>query len=204
MGSILAVISGFIIFVISRLGYSGVVLLMAIESVNIPLPSEVIMPFSGYLVFQGQFNLWWVGLFGALGCLVGSVLSYWLGYYGGRPIIEKYGKFILISHRDLDRAERWFDKYGEEAVFIARLLPIIRTYISFPAGVTEMDFKKFSVYSFLGSLPWCLALAYLGLKSGENWEVLRKYFHSFDWIIGILLVAGVIWWVIRHRKHRKL
>ncbi len=203
VGKILAVASAFIIMVISRLGYSGIVLLMAVESANIPLPSEIIMPFSGYLVFEGQFSLWWVGFYGALGCLVGSVLSYWLGYYGGRPLIEKYGKYILISHHDLDLVDRWFKKYGDATVFIARLLPVVRTYISFPAGISKMNFVRFSLYSFLGSLPWCLVLAWLGLKLGENWEGLRKYFHGFDWVIGVLILAGLAWWIWRHVKNSK-
>jgi len=200
VGHFLALISGFIILVISKLGYGGIVFLMAIESANIPLPSEIIMPFSGFLVWQGHFNLFWVGFFGALGCLVGSVLSYWLGYYGGRPLIEKYGKYILISHHDLDLADRWFKKYGEATVFFSRLLPIIRTYISFPAGISKMDFQRFSFYTFFGSLPWCLLLAYFGLKLGENWEGLRKYFHGLDWVVGGLIILGIIWWIWRHIK----
>ena len=203
VGKILVAASAFIIMVISCLGYGWFVLLMSIELANIPLPSEIIMPFSGYLVFQGQFNLWWVGFFGAVGCLVGSVLSYWLGYYGGRPLIEKYGKYILISHHDLNLADRWFKKYGDATAFFSRLLPIVRTYISFPAGIAKMDFKRFSIYTFLGSLPWCLLLAWIGLKLGDNWETLKKYFHGFDWVIGVLILAGIAWWVWRHVKNRK-
>ena len=194
--------AGWIIYVISSLGYGGIVLLMAIESANIPLPSEIIMPFSGFLIAQGQFNLWWVGLAGAVGCLVGSVLSYFLGAWGGRPLIEKYGKYILISHHDLDLADRWFNKYGEITVFFARLLPVIRTFISFPAGISRMNFWKFSLYSFLGSLPWSLALAYIGQRMGENWETLRKYFHGADWIILGLIFIGIVWWVWRHLKQK--
>jgi len=199
---ILAAVSGFIIIMISRGSYAGILLLMAIESANIPLPSEIIMPFSGYLVWLGQFNIWWAAFFGAFGCLVGSIVSYALGFYGGRPLIEKFGKYILFSHRDLDRAERWFDKHGEVTVFFSRLLPIVRTYISFPAGVAEMNIKKFSVYTFLGSFGWCLALAYLGLKLGQSWESLRKYFHGLDWLILALIVAGIIYWIARHLNHR--
>jgi len=195
-------VAGWIIYVISSLGYGGIVLLMAIESANIPLPSEIIMPFSGFLIAQGQFNLWWVGLAGAVGCLVGSVLSYFLGAWGGRPLIEKYGKYILISHHDLDLADRWFNKYGEITVFFARLLPVIRTFISFPAGISRMNFWKFSLYSFLGSLPWSLALAYIGQRMGENWETLRKYFHGADWIILGLIFIGIVWWVWRHLKQK--
>ena len=200
---ILAIISGFILTTISKLGYFGVILLMAIESANIPLPSEIIMPFSGYLVFAGRFNLWFVGLAGAFGCLAGSVLSYYIGLYGGRPLIEKFGKYILISHHDLDLADRWFKKYGEATVFFSRLLPVVRTYISFPAGVTKMNFPRFCFYTFCGSLPWGLGLAYLGLRLGENWEGLREYFKKFDILIGIIIIFGIGWYIQRHIKNSK-
>ena len=203
MSAILSAVSHFIIEVVSRAGYAGVAGSMAIESGNIPLPSEVIMPFAGYLVFLGKLNLWWTGFFGAVGCLVGSVLSYWLGYWGGRPLIEKYGKYVLISRHDLNLADKWFRRFGEEIVFVGRLLPIIRTYISFPAGIAKMNFAKFSLYSFLGSLPWCLFLAWLGLKLGENWEKLRTYFHGLDWVIGVLILIGIIWWIWRHIRQSK-
>jgi len=200
---ILGAISTWIMGVISTLGYVGVGLLMAIESANIPLPSEVIMPFSGFLVAQGSLNLWLVGLAGAVGCVVGSVFSYWLGKIGGRPLIEKYGKYILISHHDLDLADRWFKNKGEMTVFVGRLLPVIRTFISFPAGIAEMNFPRFVIYSFLGSLPWSLFLAYIGLKMGENWEAIRGYFHGFDWVILGLIVIGIIWYVQRHIKQNR-
>ena len=199
---ILSTIANWIISVISSLGYGGVVLLMAIESANIPLPSEVIMPFSGFLVAKGELNLWLVGLAGAIGCVVGSVVSYWVGVKGGRPLIEKYGKYILVSHHDLDIADKWFKKHGELTVFVGRLLPVIRTVISFPAGISKMNFPRFVIYSFLGSFPWTLALAYLGQKLGENWENLRGYFHGLDWVILGLIVLGIVWWVFRHLKNR--
>src|SRR3990167_3752792 len=132
---ILASIAGFIIATISALGYGGIILLMAIESANIPLPSEIIMPFAGFLVAGGELNLWLVALAGAVGCVAGSFFSYFLGSWGGRPLIEKYGRWILVSHHDLDLADRWFKKYGEITVFVGRLLPIVRTFISFPAGI---------------------------------------------------------------------
>lgn len=201
---ILSTIANWIMNVISTLNYGGVVLLMAIESANIPLPSEIIMPFSGFLVAKGVMNLYLVGLAGAVGCVVGSVISYWIGAYGGRPLIEKYGKYILISRHDLTLAENWFAKRGDITVFIGRLLPVVRTFISFPAGITRMNFSKFVIYSFLGSLPWSLALAYVGMKMGENWESLRRYFHGADWVILILIIAGIIWWVRRHIKNNKI
>ncbi len=201
--TILSVIANWIMGVISATGYGGIILLMAIESANIPLPSEIIMPFSGFLVAEGTLNLWWTGLAGAIGCVVGSVVSYYIGATGGRKLIEKYGKYILISNHDLDLADRLFKRHGEIIVFVGRLLPVIRTFISFPAGISRMNFNRFVIYSFLGSLPWTLALAFLGQKMGENWEDLRKYFHGLDWIILGLIIIGIIWWVARHLKHIK-
>ncbi len=199
---ILEILASFVIYVISGLGLPGIVLLMAIESACIPLPSEVIMPFSGYLVFKGEHSLLAVSLAGAFGCVVGSVPAYYLGMYGGRPLIEKYGKYILMSHHDLDLADRWFQRHGEATVFIARLLPVIRTFIAFPAGVAKMDMTRFIAYTFAGSFPWCLGLAYIGMVLGENWPTLRGYFHKFDVLIGVVLVAGIVWYVRRHLKQR--
>ena len=150
---IIEILSGFIVATISVLGYSGIVLLMAIESACIPLPSEVIMPFSGYLVSTGQMNLWAVGIAGAVGCVLGSLVAYWVGMYGGRPLIEKYGRYVLVSDHDLDMADRWFLTHGEIIVFVSRLLPAIRTFIAFPAGVARMNLKRFVLYTFAGSLP---------------------------------------------------
>jgi membrane protein DedA with SNARE-associated domain len=200
---ILEALAAFVIYVISSMGLPGIVLLMAIESACIPLPSEVIMPFSGYLVFLGQYSLWSVGLAGAFGCVVGSIPAYYLGMYGGRPLIEKYGKYILISRHDLDMADRWFERHGEAIVFFARLLPVIRTFIAFPAGVAQMNMKRFIVYTFAGSLPWCLGLAYIGMVMGERWTTLRYYFHKFDLVIGAVILAGIVWYVRRHLKHRE-
>jgi membrane protein DedA with SNARE-associated domain len=200
---ILEALASFVIFVISMMGLPGIVLLMAIESACIPLPSEVIMPFSGYLVFLGKYSLWSVGLAGAIGCVVGSVPAYYLGMYGGRPLIEKYGKYILMSRHDLDMADRWFERHGEATVFFARLLPVIRTFIAFPAGVARMEMKRFIAYTFAGSLPWCLGLAYIGMVMGERWPVLREYFHKFDLLIGAAIAAGIVWYVRRHLKHRE-
>jgi membrane protein DedA with SNARE-associated domain len=204
VAKIIELLSIFIVATISRLGYAGIVLLMAIESACIPLPSEIIMPFSGYLVYTGRFNLWAVGVAGAFGCVVGSLVAYWVGTYGGRPLIEKYGRYLLISRHDLDLADRWFDRFGEVIVFASRLLPVIRTFIAFPAGVARMNLKKFVIYTFAGSLPWCIGLAYVGQKLGEHWDkdpTLKTLFHRFDFIIGIILVVAVAWWVWRHIKH---
>jgi membrane protein DedA with SNARE-associated domain len=203
---IIEILSGLIVATISALGYSGILLLMAIESACIPLPSEIIMPFSGYLVSTGQLNLWGVALAGAIGCVVGSLVAYWVGMYGGRPLIEKYGRYVLLSRHDLDLADRWFASHGEIIVFVSRLLPAIRTFIAFPAGVARMNLTRFVVYTFAGSLPWCLGLAYVGQKLGEKWnkdDTLKTWFHRFDLVIGILVVLAVVWWVWRHIKHSR-
>ena len=162
------------------------------------------MPFSGYLVSTGQMNIWAVGLAGAIGCVLGSMVAYWAGMYGGRPFIEKYGKYVLVSRHDLDMADRWFANYGEVIVFGSRLLPVIRTFIAFPAGVARMNIPRFIIYTFAGSLPWCLGLAYVGQKLGEQWnkdETLKTWFHRFDFVIGIILLLGAAWWVWRHVSH---
>jgi membrane protein DedA with SNARE-associated domain len=203
---IIEILSTFIIATISTLGYAGVVLLMAIESACIPLPSEIIMPFSGYLVYTGRFNLWLVGVAGAVGCVVGSWVAYYVGMYGGRPLIEKYGRYVLVSGHDLDLADRWFARYGEIIVFASRLLPVVRTFIAFPAGVARMNITRFTVYTFLGSLPWCIGLAYVGQLLGEQWdknEALKSWFHRFDFVIGIIILLGAAWWVWRHIKHSR-
>jgi membrane protein DedA with SNARE-associated domain len=197
-------LSGIIVAVISTLGYSGIVLLMAIESACIPLPSEIIMPFSGYLVSTGEMNIWLVGIAGAVGCVLGSLVAYWVGSKGGRPLIEKYGRYVLVSPHDLDLADRWFANYGEVIVFVSRLLPAIRTFIAFPAGVARMNLKRFVIYTFAGSLPWCLGLAYVGQKLGEKWnqdDTLKTWFHRFDFVIGIIGVLLAGWWIWRHVRH---
>ena len=182
--------------------YFGVVLLMAIESACIPLPSEIIMPFSGYLVFRypERFNLFLMGVAGAVGCVVGSIVAYYAGKYGGRPLVEKYGKYVLIRHKDLDKAEQWFAKHGDIAIFFSRLMPVVRTFISFPAGVAEMNVPRFVAYTFIGSLPWCYALAFAGMKLGEQWASLRKYFHGADKVIAVFIILGLAFYIYHHVK----
>lgn len=195
---IISLLAGFIIATISRLGYGGIVLLMAIESACIPLPSEIIMPFSGYLVYRGEMNLQLVALAGAVGCVLGSIVAYYAGAWGGRPLIEKYGKYVLISHHDLALADRWFQRHGDLTVFVGRLLPVVRTFIAFPAGVARMPLWRFNLYTFVGSYLWCLGLAWIGVKLGEHWNTLGVYFHRFDTVIGIVILAAVIWYIRRH------
>ena len=200
---IIGMLATWIISVISTMGYGGIILLMAIESACIPLPSEIIMPFAGFLVFKGEMTLWGVALAGAIGCVVGSIPAYYLGMYGGRPLVEKYGKWVLISAKDLDWADKAFAKHGEIIIFIGRLLPAVRTFIAFPAGVARMNMSKFIIYTFVGSLIWCWILAYAGFKTGEHWESLKVYFHDFHLV---LIAAGVIflvWYIRRHFKAEK-
>ncbi|HET7306514.1 MAG TPA: DedA family protein [Gammaproteobacteria bacterium] len=199
---VIAAVAGFIIATIAGMGYRGIVLLMAIESACIPLPSEVVLPFSGYLVAIGRFNLWAVALAGATGCVLGSLIAYYVGLRGGRPLAERFGKYLLISQRDLDRADHWFEHYGEITIFISRLLPVVRTFISFPAGVARMRVVRFVVLTFAGSFLWCLALAWIGMKLGEHWDTLGVYFHRFDALIVALAIVGAVWYVRRHLKSR--
>ena len=199
---ILAILFVFIKSIIGATGYAGIAILMGIESACIPLPSELIMPFAGYLVFEGSMNLFWVATAGAIGCNLGSLVAYEVGHYGGRPLVERYGRWILMGRRELDWADRFFARWGHAAVFVARLLPVIRTFIALPAGIARMPRAKFHIYTFLGSWPWCFVLAYAGLKLGANWRSIGKYFHQMDAVIGVLLVAGLVWFVWSHWQHR--
>jgi membrane protein DedA with SNARE-associated domain len=198
----LDLVGQFITSAISHSGYVGIVLLMAIESACIPIPSEIIMTFSGYLVYLGRFNLEWVAVAGALGCNAGSIAAYAAGAYGGRPLAERYGRYLLVSRRDLELADRWFDRYGDVTVFFARLLPVVRTFIALPAGVARMNFLRFNMYTFLGSLPWCWGLAYAGMKLGSHWEAVRPYFHRFDIVILAVCAMGFAWFVYHRWTHR--
>ncbi len=197
---LIAIIATWIMGVISTMGYGGVVLLMAIESACIPLPSEIIMPFAGFLVYKGELELWLVALAGAVGCVVGSIPAYYVGMLGGRPLAEKYGKYILLSKHDLDLADRLFAKHGEIIIFIARMLPAIRTFIAFPAGMVRMNMSKFVIYTFVGSFIWCWLLAFAGMKLGQNWESLKVYFHEFHYVIIAAGLLFVVWYVRRHFK----
>jgi len=199
---ILAILFVFIKSVIAVTGYGGIAVLMAIESACVPLPSELIMPFAGYLVFEGTMKLLWVATAGAIGCNLGSLLAYEIGFHGGRPLIAKYGRWILLSRRELDMADRFFEHWGYLAVFVARLLPVIRTFIALPAGVAGMPRGRFHIYTFLGSWPWCFGLAWLGMKLGENWRTLGKYFHEFDAVICVVLALGFIWFAWSHWQNR--
>jgi membrane protein DedA with SNARE-associated domain len=199
---ILGVLFVFVSSTIGALGYLGLTFLMAIESACIPLPSELIMPFAGYLAFEGKINLFWAATAGAIGCNLGSLVAYEIGAYGGRPLVEKYGRWILMGRRELDHADKFFERWGYLAVFIGRLLPVIRTFIALPAGISRMPRGRFHIYTFLGSWPWCFALGWFGMKLGENWRTLGKYFHQFDAVIGVFLVIGVVWFLWSHWQNR--
>jgi membrane protein DedA with SNARE-associated domain len=202
---IIAALAGFIIAVISKTGYLGVLILMGIESACIPLPSEIIMPFAGYLAYTGRFSLLWAATAGALGCNIGSVVAYEIGYFGGRPLVERYGSYFLLSRHDLEWADRFFLRFGSAAVFIGRLLPVIRTFIALPAGIAHMNRVRFHLYTFAGSWPWCFALAWAGMKLGERWHTdprLAQWLHRLDALILAALVAAAAWFLWSHWKDR--
>lgn len=203
MEHLLTVVGMWIKHWISALGYPGVIVMMAIESACIPLPSEIIMPFSGFLVFQNIFNIHLASFAGAFGCAVGSAVAYYAGMRGGRPFLERYGRYVLIRKSDIDRADLWFGKFGEPIIFVSRLLPVVRTFISFPAGVSRMHFGRFMIYSFLGSLPWCYLLAYIGKVLGQNWDSIRPYFHRADAVIGVVIVGTAALWLYHHLRPEK-
>ncbi len=196
----------YVTHLIATVGYPGIALLMAIESACIPLPSEIIMPFAGYVVNQGRMNLLLAATAGAIGCNLGSVVAYWIGAHGGRPLVEKFGRYVLMSRRDLDRVAHYFQKYGDITVLVGRLLPVVRTFIALPAGIARMPQLRFHIYTFLGSWPWCYALAYVGMKAGRSWDdpksPLKQVLHKADAAVIVLLLAGVAWFLWSHLKHR--
>jgi membrane protein DedA with SNARE-associated domain len=203
---ILALLVQFVTQVIQGGGYAGIVALMGIESACIPLPSEIIMPFAGYLVYRGVFNLLWVATAGAIGCNLGSVVAYWIGAWGGRPLVERYGKWVLMNRRELDRMIHFFSKYGGITVFLGRLLPVVRTFIAFPAGIAKMPQLRFHLYTFFGSWPWCFVLAYVGMKLGEQWHTdprFKEAFHRFHLGVELVLLAAIVWFVSSHLKRAR-
>jgi membrane protein DedA with SNARE-associated domain len=201
--TLFSIATNFIVHSILALGYTGVAALMAIESAAIPLPSEIIMPFAGYIVSTGQFTLFGIALAGAIGSVIGSLATYDIGRYGGRPLIERYGKYILISRHDLDLADRFFARFGSLATFLGRVLPVVRTFISIPAGIARLPIGKFIVYTFVGSFIWSGILGYAGMKLGPAWLTLRDRVHGLDYIIVVAIAAFVIWWVWRHFRRAR-
>lgn len=192
----------FISSVYNAMQWPGVVLLMAIESVCIPLPSELIMPLAGWMLIKekslGFAYIMLAGACGALGSTLGSAVVYGAGMWGGRPFLEKYGKYVLVSRHDLDLATRWFERSGSWSIFVSRLLPVVRTFISLPAGIARMHFGKFLVYTFLGSFIWSVGLTYGGYLLGEHWEGVRAILRPFDPLMAALILALVVFYVYRH------
>jgi membrane protein DedA with SNARE-associated domain len=206
LNTLLAKLAAFAVAVISAMGYPGIVLLMAIESACIPLPSEVIMPFAGYLVSQGVFTLVGAATAATIGENLGAAVAYQLGKSGGRPLVERYGHYLLIDAHHLEQADRFFVRYGSIAAFIGRLLPVIRTFIAFPAGVARMNRWKFHLYTTIGSWPWCFALAWIGMKLGAAWDSdprIKAAFHSADVVIVAIVLAAAVWFVWHRLKGRQ-
>jgi membrane protein DedA with SNARE-associated domain len=186
-------------------GYASVILLMAVQSACIPIPSEVIMPLAGYALAHSQLDLIILATVASLASNLGSIPAYWVGARGGRPMVERYGSFVLLSRHDLDRVDRFFARFGSIAVLIGRMLPIVRTFIAFPAGVAKMNQLRFHIYTFIGSWPWCYALAYIGMKLGATWNTdprFKETFHRFHVAVEAVLIAGFLWFVISHWKNR--
>jgi len=194
--------------IIQSLGWVGIVVIMALESANIPIPSEVTMPLAGWLLVEARGGsaiqaILVGGILGALGCLIGSTLNYGIGAYGGRPFVERYGKYILINPKDITRADKWFARWGDWASFISRLLPVVRTFISFPAGMVRVNFTRFVIFSFLGSFIWCAVLAYGGFVAGAHWEELRRVMRPFDYPIIAVILIGLAYYIYRHIRHAR-
>jgi membrane protein DedA with SNARE-associated domain len=187
-------------------GYTAVVLLMAIQSACIPIPSEVIMPLAGYALAHTQFQLILLTKLASLGCNLGSIPAYWVGARGGRPMVERYGRYVLLSRRDLDLAERFFARYGSITVLVGRMLPIVRTFIALPAGIAKMNQVRFHIYTFIGSWPWCYVLAYVGMKLGDRFSTdprFKQIFNRFHLGVETVLLAAIVWFVWTHWKNRK-
>ena len=187
-----------------NIGWPGVILLMAIESMSIPLPSELIMPFAGWFLIKDHGHgipfVFLAAFYGSLGNLLGSLIGYAIGAAGGRPLVSRFGKYLLISMEDMDKAEGWFRKYGDRAILVSRMLPVVRTFISMPAGAARMDIRKFSVYTFVGSYPFVLGLTFGGYLLGKNWERLRNSFRAFDIPFAVVLVLLIVWFLWRHYR----
>ncbi|MGH2723516.1 MAG: DedA family protein [Actinomycetota bacterium] len=184
-------------------GYQAVFVLMTLESALIPVPSELTMVFGGFLVSRGDLDFFWVAMLGTLGNVLGSWLAYWLGIWGGRPLVERWGRYVFLRPHELDRAEAWFARHGEATVFVSRLLPVIRTFISLPAGVARMPFGRFTLYTFLGCLPWCFALTWAGVLLGNNWETFLRYGRPISYAIAAVLALWIGWWLWKRARQKR-
>lgn len=203
MEVIITSLGQFVEFMISSFGYSGVFFAMAIESACIPLPSEIILPFTGYMVFTEHFGFWQATIAATLGNLFGGLVAYYVGVWGGRPFLKRYGRYFLINERELVWTERLFNRHGEMTVFVGRMLPIVRTFISLPAGIARMNPLKMVTYTASGAFLWCTLLIFMGLKLGENWDSLKPYFHRADIVIGGALFLAILYVVWKSRKRLK-
>jgi membrane protein DedA with SNARE-associated domain len=203
---IVALVFQFVIHVINAGGYAGIVGLITLNSCGIPIPSEAIMPFSGYLAYLGRFNLFLVAIAGAVGCNIGSAIAYWIGAKGGRPLVARYGKWVLMNAHDLDLMTKFFDKYGSIAILIGRMLPMVQTYVAFPAGIGKMPRVRFHIYTTVGSLIWYFCLAWMGMKLGQSWNTdprLQEAFHRFHLAVELAVVALLMWFLWAHINRRK-
>lgn len=200
---ILSWIGQLAITAIHALGYGGILVMMALESMVFPLPSELVMPFAGFLCVQGTFKFWLVVLFSSLGSIIGSLISYYIGYYGGKKVINKWGKYLLLNEEDLQKTEQWFEKKGEITIFISRFIPVVRHLISIPAGIGKMNLKRFCIYTLVGATLWNTFLAYLGLKLGENWSTVRQYSEYISIPIATIIILIGAYFIYRHIKHHK-
>ena len=197
-------IAALVAFIASS-GYAGVALLMAIQSACVPIPSEVIMPFAGFVLATTQTKLILLATIASLASNIGSIPAYWVGARGGRPMVERFGGYVLLSRRDLDLVEHFFNKYGSITVLVGRMLPIVRTFIALPAGIAKMNQFRFHLYTFIGSWPWCYALAYMGMKLGATWNTdprFKAFFNRFHLGVEVVLLAGIVWFVWSHWKNR--
>lgn len=200
--AVLETISSFALSVIDASGYTGIFFLMALESAAIPIPSEIIMPFSGFLVAQGNMNFWLVASAGTFGNLFGSLVLYAVALYGGRPALRRYGRYVFLSASHVESAEQWFCRYGSLAAFFGRMLPIVRTYISFPVGLGRMNVWKFSVYTAAGSLLWSIFLTWIGFALGERWQTIQVYTRKFDIVIVGIIGIGVVYFLWSHLRKK--
>jgi membrane protein DedA with SNARE-associated domain len=203
---ILALIFQFVIHVINAGGYAGIAGLITLNSCGIPIPSEIIMPFSGYLVFTGRFYLLFVAIAGTVGCNIGSAIAYWIGARGGRPLVARYGKWVLMNAHDLDLMARFFEKYGSIAILVGRMLPVVQTYVAFPAGIGKMPRLRFHIYTTMGSFIWYFFLAWVGMKLGERWHTdprLEQWFHRFHLAVELGLAALIVWFLWSHLSRKQ-
>jgi membrane protein DedA with SNARE-associated domain len=204
---IVTLVFQFVVNVISVGGYGGIVALIVMNSCGVPIPSEVIMPFSGYLVYLGRFHLLLVAAVGALGCNLGSAIAYWIGAKGGRPLVERYGRWVLMSRHDLDRMSWFFDRYGSIAILVGRMLPVVQTFVAFPAGIARMPRLRFHIYTTVGSSIWYFCLAWAGMKLGQRWHTdprLEQWFHRFHLVVELALLAALAWFVWTHLNRRRV